>query len=88
MDASTIVRRKEGVLSTKIDGEAVLMNVDSGNYFTLNTVGSVIWDLLESSISVSQLQEELLERFDGDRETILSESKAYIHDLTTKGLIA
>ena len=87
MEPTTIVKRNEGVLSTDIDGEAVLMTVDSGNYFTLNAVGSTIWSLIENPLTLTELQDQLLEQFDGDRATILSESKAYIQDLATRGLL-
>lgn len=87
MEPTTIVKRAEGVLSTNIDGEAVLMTVESGNYFSLNPVGSVIWSLLEKPTSLESVQEILLDRFSGDREAILSGSRAYLQDLTTRGLV-
>lgn len=88
MESSDIIKRNQGVLSTNIDGEAVLMSVDSGNYFTLNPIGSAIWDLLERPLSLAQLHEELLKKFEGDNDTILEESKAYIQDLATRGLVS
>ena len=32
-----------------IDGEAVIINLDSGNYYSLVEVGSFIWGLVERS---------------------------------------
>ena len=87
MEATTLLTRNEGILSTEIDGETVLMSVDSGKYFTLNSVGTAIWTHLATPISLSALQERLLEQFDGDRQTILSETQSYLQDLATRGLI-
>lgn len=87
MEVTRIIKRNEAVLSTNIDGEAVLMSVDSGSYFTLNAVGSAIWSLLEAPISLSKLQEELLNKFEGDPDTIVSETTAYIQELETRQLI-
>ena len=33
-----------------IDGEAVIINLDSGNYYSLVEVGSFIWGLLEKEL--------------------------------------
>ena len=33
------------VVSEVIDGEAVIMNLKSGNYFSIQNSGAVIWDL-------------------------------------------
>lgn len=88
MQTTDIIKRNQSVLSTNIDGEAVLMSVDSGSYFTLNPIGSAIWDLLETPITLAQLQEELLNKFEGNDQTILAESKLYIQDLATRGLVS
>jgi len=36
----------EEVLSSKIDEEVVLMSIEAGYYFTLDPIGSRIWELL------------------------------------------
>ncbi len=31
-----------------IDGESVMIDFDTGNYYSLNPVGSAIWDLVDA----------------------------------------
>ena len=38
-----------------IDGEAVIINLDSGNYYSLVGVGSFIWGLIDSGASTSEV---------------------------------
>lgn len=49
-----------------IDGEAVIINLDSGNYYSLVDVGSFIWGLVEKGASVSELQDLVLQTYEGN----------------------
>ena len=49
-----------------IDGEAVIINLDSGNYYSLVDVGSFIWGLIEKGASASEVQNVILQTYQGD----------------------
>lgn len=49
-----------------IDGEAVIINLDSGNYYSLVDVGSFIWSLVEKGASANEVQNQVLKTYDGD----------------------
>lgn len=52
------------VVSEVIDGEAVIINLDSGRYYSLNETGSVVWGmLLPQSMDIHGLVRKLGERF-------------------------
>jgi Coenzyme PQQ synthesis protein D (PqqD) len=46
-----------------IDGEAVIINLDSGNYYSLVEVGSFIWGLLDKGASASEVQNLVLQTY-------------------------
>ena len=46
-----------------IDGEAVIINLDSGNYYSLVDVGSFIWGLIEKGASASEVQDLVLQAY-------------------------
>lgn len=46
-----------------IDGEAVIINLDSGNYYSLVDVGSFIWGLVEKGASTSEVQDIVLQTY-------------------------
>ena len=48
-----------------IDGEAVIINLDSGNYYSLVEAGSVIWALVERGASASEVQDLLQQTYQG-----------------------
>lgn len=85
--SQTILRRSSDALSTEMDGEAVLMSISCGKYLTLDSVGTVIWARLETSQSLQDLQEQLVESFVGEPEIIYRESLEFIEKLHQYGLI-
>jgi Coenzyme PQQ synthesis protein D (PqqD) len=53
-----------------IDGEAVIINLDNGNYYSLVEVGSFIWGLVERGASASDVQNLVLQSYQGDATDI------------------
>lgn len=53
-----------------IDGEAVIINLDSGNYYSLVEAGSFIWGLVEKGASASEVQNVILQTYHGDAQDI------------------
>ena len=53
-----------------IDGEAVIINLDSGNYYSLVEVGSFIWGLVEKGASASEVHNLVLEAYQGNAQDI------------------
>lgn len=53
------------VVSTVLEtGEAVLMHMDTANYFTLNPTGLRIWQLLEAESTMQQIIEQLVAEYE------------------------
>lgn len=80
------VMRQPDVIHAEVDGEVVLMDVESGRYHGLDSVGSVIWRQLESPVIVGQLVSDLETDFDGDRETIESDVFQFLEKLVEQNL--
>ena len=49
-----------------IDGEAVIINLDSGNYYSLVDVGSFVWGLIEKGASQSEVRNVVLQSYEGN----------------------
>ena len=47
IELGTKVRKNQDIDDTDLDGEKVMMNIDKGEYFMMNEVGSRIWELIE-----------------------------------------
>lgn len=54
-----------------VEGEVVLLNIATGQYYSLDEVGSRVWSLLPSTgSSLEGLRNALLEEFDADPSDI------------------
>ncbi len=83
---TVIVARKDQV-STPLNQETVLLNLKSGKYYSLNRVGGVIWELLQTPRTLSQIVDALQHRFDVDRARCENDVKEVIESLSDAGFI-
>lgn len=84
---NSIVIQKEGLDATDMDGELVMMNMLKGKYYSINSVGSRIWVLLEKKHSVEKLISILLEEFDVDDNTCKTTVLKFLNGLYDEDLI-
>lgn len=66
--AGTTVSRNPEIDATDLDGEAVMMNMEKGQYFMMNEVGSRIWEIIDEPTKVSLVIETLIKEFEVDKE--------------------
>ena len=53
-----------------IDGEAVIINLDTGNYYSLVDAGSFIWSLVDKGASASEIQNQIAQTYQADAQDI------------------
>jgi hypothetical protein len=70
-----------------IDGEAVIINLDSGNYYSLVEEGSFIWSLVEKGASASEVQNAILQTYQGDAQEIDRGVQELLSQLQEENLI-
>ena len=77
----------ESVLVREIDEEAVILDLNSENYFGLDRVGARVWVALSTSESIQAAYEALLAEFDADVETLRQDLRDFVEELLKQGLI-
>jgi len=84
---SRIVRR-EGIPQAKLSEDTVvLLNVQRGNYYSLDHTGVRIWELLASETTVAELCERLTKEFDVSAADCLSDTIRFCQNLREENLI-
>jgi hypothetical protein len=84
---STVVVRVEGVLSSPVDDEVVLLDPHRDSYFGLDAVGRSVWELLEQPHRVDHLCRRLSTQFEATPEQIAADMVPFLEKLTTKGIV-
>ena len=83
----SIIERKEGIVQAEIDGETVMMSIDSGEYYGLDPVASRIWAIVETPLSVQALNEQLLSEYDVSEEQCQSDVLKFLSDMAENKVI-
>jgi len=82
-----IFSRTKGVAGSEMDGEIVMMSMETGKYYCLNPVASRIWQLLEEPITLSELVDKLLKEYEVERAVCLTEIEDILDKLDAEGLL-
>jgi hypothetical protein len=77
----------EGVLVRELQGESVLLNLDSESYFGLDDVGTRMWHALATTASAGAAFEVLLAEFDVSPEELGRDLAEFIAALSAAGLV-
>jgi hypothetical protein len=87
MDRGTVVGRRDRVMSQQVEGDAVLLDIESGEYFALNDVGGLVWDLCDGSRSVADVAELISAEFEVDKSMALTDALELLESLAGVGLV-
>lgn len=82
----TVCRAKQNV-STELDGETVILDIASGIYSGLDSVGTFIWKIMEHPQPVESLRDAILEQYDVSEEQCTVDLLHFLKDLNDNGLI-
>ena len=81
------VRIPQDVMVSQLDGESVLLKLQSECYFGLDEIGTRIWDLLLSSDSIQSAYEAILAEYDVDPDQFRADLTELLDSLVQQGLI-
>jgi hypothetical protein len=71
-----------------LEGEAVLLNLQTGTYFGLNKVGTHIWQLYSEGKTLGEVVAGVCQRFEVDLERAQADVEAFTNRLVERGLLA
>jgi hypothetical protein len=80
-------RRSERTLAQELNGELVLVQVDTGQYYTLNDVGSRVWELCDGSLTVAQVISQVCDEFDAPPAQVQADVLDLVDTLSSEKLL-
>ncbi len=75
------------IVHETIDGETVILNLDSGNYYSLDGIGADIWALVENNVAMNGIIECIRNGYDGVQEEMEAAINTFIAHLMQEDLI-
>ena len=76
------------VLVRHLDGESVLLNLETEKYFGLDTTGTRMWELVTNSSSIESAYGALTQEFEVEPEVLRKHLSELLGQLVENGLIA
>lgn len=75
------------VIAKRLGEEMVIVDLGTGNYFSLNATGARIWDALANHQTLDALATDLAEQFDAPRDVIERDALELVSELLQRGLL-
>lgn len=87
LQLTDIVQANAEILTSEINGELVMMDIGSGQYYALDTIGNTIWQQLKQPCQVAVLCQQLGEFYDAPAKTIESDVLELLEQMLAKQVI-
>ena len=79
--------RAQGILSTELDQETVLMSIDAGAYYGMGGTARSIWERLATPITFSALVDDLVREYEIPHETCAADLQGFLAEMEREGLL-
>ena len=87
MTDTTLLRRREGLMTANMNGSAVMMDIETGKYYNLGEIGGRIWELLEKPMTVAALVKKLTAEYDVSVAQCRADILPFLAKLLERGLV-
>jgi len=75
------------IVNETIDGEVVIINFESGNYYSSNTFGCEIWSLIEQQRSIEEIIKIVKNRYTSSELNLSETVQTFLAELEREQLI-
>ncbi len=83
----TIIRRSPNMIAADVQEQVVLMGVQQGEYYSLNSTGSAIWHAIGEPRSFRAVRAVLEDSFDAPADVIGAQAHSLILELAETGIV-
>jgi hypothetical protein len=87
ISGSTVVTRNPSILFNDFDDGLMMMDIDSGHYFDIDSVGGRIWALIEAPVTLDTICDSLVAEYEVEDSVCRAETIGFIGELAEKGLV-
>lgn len=87
MTDTTVLSRREGLMTADMNGSAVMMDIMTGKYYNLGEIGGRIWELLEEPATLAALVQKLTAEYDVSAEQCRNDILPFLNTLLERGLL-
>lgn len=82
-----VFQKNEDFIWSEVGGEAVLLNMQSGDYFGLNAVGLSFWDKVNNRSSLADIVTKMHTEYEVERRVLEQDLLELAETMLAKGLL-
>ena len=87
MTLDTTLVRNPSLTTAELDGEVVMLSLETNRYYGLNSVGTRIWEILAQPMTLAQVCDILMNEYDVTREQCETEVLAVAEKMFQEKLV-
>lgn len=84
---SVVSKDPSQIISRTVDDEALIIHLSSGSYYSLNAVGTRVWESIDGLRTAGEVAEIIHQEYDFDFATVETEVMSLLADLVQEGLV-
>lgn len=82
------LRPNEAEVAAKVlDGEAIIINLSNGMYYSMDRVGGLIWEMIEGQSTLEQTVAEIIARYDVSAQQAQADVQRVADELVQEKLV-
>jgi hypothetical protein len=87
LDENAQLRPAPNVHARLFDGELVILDLEKGEYFSLDEIGTLLWRGLETGKTLDRVVDDVVEIYDVERKQVLVDLTTLCDTLVAHGLV-
>ena len=87
MGINKTVKINENVFLQEVDGETILLDIQTEEYFSLDEIGTMFYKLIREESDLDRALSELQEHFEVAPEVLKQDLLTFVERLEKKGLL-
>lgn len=87
MDKNSILQRAENVTFEVVADEAILIDINTGTYFSLNEVGTEFWEMLDGEQTIEQQATVIANKYEVETSMVVADLLELAEEMAKDKLI-
>lgn len=75
------------IIARELQGETVLLNKENGDYFTLNRMGTEVFNLICGGMEIEQIVDALIDKYEVEHDILRADIISLIDEMKKKNII-
>ena len=84
---TTTVVASDNCISTAVDGETVILHQKNGEYYSVNEVGTLVWELIQRPTTLDEVSKEIASEYGVGRERCQRDVSDMLAEMLDENLV-